>query len=87
MSLQRKRQCFAKIAESMRLDPIDAARRVLDRSRFKKPPRWLRRMARDIIRRASGSGGTQPEDSRFSERGDKGSASPRALGLPGRQRP
>jgi hypothetical protein len=59
MSSRRKSPDFTLLAAALGLQPIDAARRILDEERAgRKAPRWVRRAARSITRRASGSGGT-----------------------------
>jgi len=57
MSTQRTRYDFAQLAQAFGINEVDAARRILDEARLGRPaPRWLRRAARSITRRASGSG-------------------------------
>jgi hypothetical protein len=54
MSSRRKSPDFKLLAEALGLQPIDAARHVLEQERLgRKAPRWVRRAARSISRRAS----------------------------------
>lgn len=59
MSTQRTRYDFVQLAQAFGINEVVAARRILDEARLgKQVPRWLRRAARAISRRASGPGGT-----------------------------
>jgi hypothetical protein len=48
-------QDFTQLAQAFGLQPVDAARHILDDARLgKQVPRWLRRAARAITRTDSG---------------------------------
>lgn len=56
MSTKRNHHDFTRIAQALNVCPIEAAKHVLDAARSgKQLPRWMRRAARSITRRASAS--------------------------------
>ena len=56
---KRNGQELTQLVQVLGVQPVDAARRILEEARLgRQVPRWLRRAARSITRRASGSGGT-----------------------------
>jgi hypothetical protein len=56
MSSKRTNQEFMQLAQALDLSPISAAEIVMDKVRLgKKLPRWMRRAARSLTRRAQAS--------------------------------
>jgi len=56
MSSHHTTEQFVQFAEAIGVNRFDAANRIMAEVRLgKKPARWIRRAARSIIRRASGS--------------------------------
>jgi hypothetical protein len=54
MSKPRTRQDFEQFAYAVGMPPFDAAERVLKEVKLgRKPPRWMRRAARALTRRAN----------------------------------
>jgi hypothetical protein len=55
---KRNGQEFTQLVQVLGVQPVDAARRILEEARLgRQVPRWLRRAARAITRRASAGSG------------------------------